>query len=237
VDDNAVNQRVATLMLENAGYVVDAVADGREALRALTGLPYDAVLMDLEMPVMDGWSAIEAIRRGESRSPLIPVIALSAAALPEDRRRALESGADLHLAKPIRTAELEAALHEVLRIRRTAAVEAAPAEESSSPLGPEGGAGGADDVLDRDRVAQLRALDGTGAALDELNGRFFAGVGVRVTDLERLAGGTDLEALRGCEPRLQAAGRVLHEARGCGLRSSDERLGKSCAPRRRCQDR
>jgi PAS domain S-box-containing protein len=218
VDDNAVNQRVATLMLENAGYVVDAVADGREALRALTGLPYDAVLMDLEMPVMDGWSAIEAIRRGESGSPLIPVIALSAAALPEDRRRALESGADLHLAKPIRTAELEAALHEVLRIRRTAAVEAAPAEESSSPLGPEGGAGGADDVLDRDRVAQLRALDGTGAALDELNGRFFARVGVRVTDLERLAGGTDLEALR----------RLAHELRGSAANLGFRQLAASC---------
>jgi CheY-like chemotaxis protein len=105
-------------MLKNAGYVVDAVADGREALWALVSLPYDAVLMDLEMPVMDGWTAIREIRRGASGSPGIPVIALSAAALPEDRRRSLAAGADLHLAKPIRTNELEDALDEVLRPHR-----------------------------------------------------------------------------------------------------------------------
>ena len=223
VDDNAVNQRVATLMLQNAGYVVDAVADGREALRTLAGLPYDAVLMDLEMPVMDGWSAIEAIRRGEAGSPRIPVIALSAAALPEDRRRALESGADLHVAKPIRTAELEGALDEVLRPRRTAAAGATPTGQTGTAAGacpagsPESGDGG-DDVIDRDRVAQLRALDGTGAALDELNGRFFAGVAGRVADLERLAAGTDLEALR----------RLAHELRGSAANLGFRQLARTC---------
>ena len=166
VDDNAVNQRVATLMLKNAGYVVDAVADGQEALRALAGLPYDAVLMDLEMPVMDGWSAIEAIRRGEAGSPDIPVIALSAAALPEDRRRALHAGADLHVSKPIRTNELERALGEVLLRRQSARGWLICGIRASSALTDAGVA--AAPVLDPDRFAELRAIDGTGKALAQL---------------------------------------------------------------------
>jgi two-component system, sensor histidine kinase and response regulator len=134
VDDNAVNQRVATLMLQNAGYVVDAVADGHEALTALSELPYDAVLMDLEMPVMDGWSAIRAIRRGEVGPAGIPIIALSAAALPEDRRRALAAGADLHVAKPIRTSELERALDQVLRRPRGDSPDPAPQATPAAAL-------------------------------------------------------------------------------------------------------
>ncbi len=214
VDDNAVNQRVATLMLQNAGYVVDAVADGREALQALVGLPYDAVLMDLEMPVMDGWSAIEAIRRGEAGSPRIPVIALSAAALPEDRRRSLASGADLHVAKPIRTAELEAALDDVLRRARVR--EPGAGEPEAVDLDP---AEGADGVLDRERMKHLRELDGTGAVLDRLTDDFFGGGPDQIDELERLADGGDPEAVR------QLAHRIRGSAANLGLAG----LAATCA--------
>jgi PAS domain S-box-containing protein len=226
VDDNAVNQRVATLMLENAGYVVDAVADGQEALRALAGLPYDAVLMDLEMPVMDGWSAIRAIRRGESGTATIPVIALSAAALPEDRRRALEAGADLHVSKPIRTDELERALYEVLRSQRAAVASATAVEDAAAGAGgindvgavAVAGPGGEDDVLDLERRAELRGLDGTGEALDDLTDRFFAGSEVRIAELERLARAADGEGMR----------RLAHEVRGSAANLGLRALAARC---------
>jgi CheY-like chemotaxis protein/HPt (histidine-containing phosphotransfer) domain-containing protein len=219
VDDNAVNQRVATLMLENAGYVVDAVADGREALRALDGLPYDAVLMDLEMPVMDGWTAIRAIRRGEAGRPGIPVIALSAAALAEDRRRALEAGADLHIAKPIRNNELERALSQVLRAGPAAgggSTGSGPAAgRGSTGSGPDSG----DGVLDSDRLSELRGLDDSGAAVGELMRMFFAAAGGRLAELGRLADASEEAGLR----------RLAHEVRGSAANLGLVGLAGACA--------
>ena len=219
VDDNAVNQRVATLMLEHAGYVVDAVADGREALRALDGLPYDAVLMDLEMPVMDGWTAIRAIRRGAAGRPGIPVIALSAAVLAEDRRRALEAGADLHVAKPIRNNELERALDQVLRAGPPAPGGSpgfGPAPAGGSPgLAPAAG----DGVLDSDRLVALRRLDESGAAVGELMRMFFAAAGGRLAELGRLADASDGDALR----------RLAHEVRGSAANLGLVGLAGACA--------
>jgi CheY-like chemotaxis protein len=105
-EDNAVNQKVAHLMLTRLGYEVDVVGNGREALAALAARDYAAVLMDVQMPEMDGLEATRRIRAEDSpaRNPRIPIIALTAHAMKEDRQRSLAAGMDDHAAKPINSA-------------------------------------------------------------------------------------------------------------------------------------
>ncbi|MCK7578832.1 MAG: PAS domain S-box protein [Chromatiales bacterium] len=108
VEDNATNQQVARDLLERIGCLVTTAGDGRQALDRVGRSDFDAVLMDVQMPVMDGLSAARAIR---VRHPRLPIIALTAAALSEDRERCLAAGMNDHLSKPI----VLASLIEVLR--------------------------------------------------------------------------------------------------------------------------
>jgi CheY-like chemotaxis protein len=110
VEDNEVNQAVAVAMLERQGYGVDVVTDGQAALDAVAGRPYDAVLMDCQMPVMDGYAAATELRRRESSSDHVPIIALIAHTLDNERDRCLAAGMDDFVAKPVRAAALAAAL-------------------------------------------------------------------------------------------------------------------------------
>jgi two-component system, sensor histidine kinase and response regulator len=109
-EDNPANQLVSAKMAERLGYAVDVVADGAEALDAVQRRRYDAVLMDCQMPVVDGYEATRRLRRLPEPLRRIPVIALTASAMPEDRRRCLEAGMDDHLPKPVHAEELDAVL-------------------------------------------------------------------------------------------------------------------------------
>ena len=102
-EDNPINQRVASLLLMKLGYRVDVASNGLEVLDALAEKDYEAVLLDVQMPEMDGLEAAQRIRAGKSgvRNPAIPIIALTAHAMMEDRRRSLEAGMDDHVSKPI----------------------------------------------------------------------------------------------------------------------------------------
>ncbi len=107
-EDNLINQKLAVRVLENYGHEVTVAANGRECLRALESGRYHLVLMDVQMPVMDGFAATEAIRKRqtEPEATHMPVIAMTAHALKEDRGRCLQAGMDDYLSKPIRPREL-----------------------------------------------------------------------------------------------------------------------------------
>jgi two-component system sensor histidine kinase/response regulator len=105
-EDNPVNQRVFSRLLEKAGYTCDVVFNGQEAVDALERLPYDAVLMDCQMPVMDGYTATRAIRASGGAVANMLVIAASAGVTVEERKLCEEAGMDAFIPKPIQAARL-----------------------------------------------------------------------------------------------------------------------------------
>ncbi len=110
VEDNPVSQRVASRNLEKLDYRVDVAANGLEALDAVDRQSYALVLMDCQMPEMDGFVATEEIRRREAGGAHLPIIALTAGAMIEDEERALAAGMDDYLAKPLMVEDLAAAV-------------------------------------------------------------------------------------------------------------------------------
>ncbi len=109
VEDNEINQQVAKELLEKAGITVSIANDGQEAVEAVNQESFDGVLMDLQMPVMDGFEATRTIRNDE-RFKNLPIIAMTANAMAGDRERCLEVGMNDHVAKPIEIKELYGAL-------------------------------------------------------------------------------------------------------------------------------
>ena len=107
-EDNLTNQEVAVAMLKKLGYRADLVGNGVEALQALREADYDVVLMDCEMPEMDGYEATRRIRerRTGTRNPHIPIIALTADAMSGDRDKCLQAGMSDYLAKPVEPRQL-----------------------------------------------------------------------------------------------------------------------------------
>jgi PAS domain S-box-containing protein len=105
VDDSEINLQIAMELLQEASLVVDVASNGQEALARLQQGTYDCVLMDVQMPVMDGYTATRKIRE-EARFKNLPVLAMTAHAMPEDKARALDHGMNDHIAKPINPQEL-----------------------------------------------------------------------------------------------------------------------------------
>jgi len=127
-EDNLVNQRLVTRLLEKKGHFVVVAGNGREALEALEKESFDLVLMDVQMPVMDGFEATAAIRKREGGKGIrVPVVALTAHAMKGDRGKCLAGGMDGYLTKPIRPQQLDELLEKYLARR----AETAEAQEST----------------------------------------------------------------------------------------------------------
>jgi signal transduction histidine kinase/DNA-binding response OmpR family regulator len=144
VEDGVVNQRVAKGFLERFGYTVTVAENGREGIRALAQGPFDIVLMDVQMPVMDGLEATAIIRQGEQTSGRrIPIIAMTAAAMKGDRERCLEVGMDAYVSKPIDPGELQTAIIDLMAAHAPAG-ETAPSTTCRPASAPDSG----DSVID-----------------------------------------------------------------------------------------
>ena len=114
-EDSLVNQKLAVCLLEKWGHQVSVVSNGHQAIAAVAAQPFDLVLMDVQMPELDGLEATAAIRRSEADGPRrLPIVAMTAHAMVGDRERCLAAGMDGYLAKPIRARELLAIIEQVL---------------------------------------------------------------------------------------------------------------------------
>jgi PAS domain S-box-containing protein len=164
-EDNAVNRKLAIKLLEKRGYSVVVAENGQEALDALEREKVDLVLMDVQMPVMDGFEAIRAIRAKEQRNGAhMPIVALTAHAMKGDRERCLEAGADEYVSKPIRLPELVAAMEHA---SATAATAVPPAPASRVP--PSAAVSGKLDL-----ALALERVEGDRGLFEEI-ARLFAG--------------------------------------------------------------
>jgi CheY-like chemotaxis protein/HPt (histidine-containing phosphotransfer) domain-containing protein len=193
-DDNAVNQQLALALLGKMGYGADVVANGAEVLEALARRPYDVVLMDVEMPVMDGLEASRRINREwrDGRRPRI--IAMTANAMQGDRETCLAAGMDDYLSKPIRREELAAALARS-EPHAISVDDSPPAEEVGDP--------------DPVNLAQLEAAVDDPAFVRELISTFLNDAPGLVGALRSSVDERDLEELRRAAHTLKSNGRTF----------------------------
>lgn len=194
VDDNPVNQRLAYLILTKAGYEVDSAADGQEAVDAVARHSYDAVIMDCEMPVLDGYQAAALIRQRESPGTHVPIIAVTASVMSEDVERALEAGMDAHVSKPLRSGELEESLRTLLQGERP------HVEPEPSTTHPGGGS-----LLDMDSLDRIQRLDPEGKALREITGLFRTSGPATMGSIVIAAADGDTEAVSKAAHKLRGA--------------------------------
>ncbi|WP_127480563.1 PAS domain-containing hybrid sensor histidine kinase/response regulator [Nocardioides pantholopis] len=199
VEDNPVNQLVATGMLEAVGYAVRTAVDGVDALEILADEQYDAILMDVQMPRLDGYDTTRELRLREPAGVRVPVIAMTAAARDGERERCLAAGMDDFLTKPVDPAALVTVLGRWL----DPPVSVPPTQEksvtSSSPL----------DALDVERLEMLRDLDpGNTTYLDRAIGNFAANAEPAVALISEAIAARDAVALRAAAHKL--AGSALN---------------------------
>jgi CheY-like chemotaxis protein/HPt (histidine-containing phosphotransfer) domain-containing protein len=215
-EDNAVNQKVAAKMLERLGYRADVAANGLEAVEVLSHITYQAVLMDVQMPEMDGYEATAEIRKREGQDDRhTPIIAMTANAMQGDREKALEAGMDDYVSKPVDPGELEAVLE---RWIPQAERETADLDEQRTTDGSVGALGGATDPLDRSVILGLRELGGP-ELLTELGGLFLEDVPSQLEALREAIEGGDAASVE----------RVAHTLKGSCGNMGATRMSTICA--------
>jgi PAS domain S-box-containing protein len=176
-EDNVANQVVIRAMLEQLGHSCHIVEDGQAVLAALAAARFDGVLMDCQMPVMDGYTAARQIRAGAVPGcEAIPIIALTAYAMPADRAKCLAAGMSQYLSKPLRLNDLQAALA-ACGLGAAARIEPVPRREREENA-----------VLDHRQLAQLREIPGRSGAplLNELVELFCATTPLVLRDLQQV---------------------------------------------------
>ena len=189
-EDNPVNQTVAVAMLKKLGYRADVVGNGLEVLEALSRIPYDLILMDCQMPEMDGFEATSRIR--DRKTPLLrhdlPVIAMTANAMSGDRDRCITAGMNDYLAKPVKPGQLEQMLGKWL-VSTATPTDAAPQQAEQQALHQE-----AVPVFDQDEI--MERLGGNQELLEEIIGMAHNDLPLRLQQLFQALHGGDRTALR-----------------------------------------
>lgn len=236
VEDDPLSQEVACGMLAALGIAVDTAGDGAEALRRAAAAVPDLVLMDIQMPVMDGLSAARAMRSDPALADL-PIIAMSANAFPEDRRRCLEAGMDGHIPKPVDPAKLREELARWLPIHDNSPGDASassPVSRSVPAIDVAAGLryfGGREDAYHRmlGRFVALRASDASSVRAALSSGDPLAASRL-AHSLKSMAATLGAETLRSASARVEALiGEGDARAVESALRALDAALVAACA--------
>ncbi|WP_406278588.1 response regulator [Streptomyces sp. NBC_00191] len=209
VEDNEINQMVAQGLLTRLGYSADIAADGIQALQMTEEHTYQAVLMDCQMPRMDGYTATRELRRREEGGGRLPVIAMTAGALAEDRERCLAAGMDDYISKPVSADDLEQALARWIDPAHCGEEPDPPAEEDEDPVLTAierrlDELRGADTPADRELVDRLvdhflvRAPDMTSALFHALDSHDTPEIAEQAHSLKGAAGNMGAEGLAAC---------------------------------------
>ena len=187
VEDNLVNQKVAVRILEKAGYRCDVAANGQEAVDAVARTRYDLILMDCQMPVMDGYEATRRIRASESGGATrVPIIAMTAHALQEDRDLCLEAGMDDYMTKPVQPEALRRVLDAYLIGKARGGSEGEPAKDNPAKTDER------KQILDR--MQELAC--GDEGFVQELLGLFLSESEKRLASLAEAIRSQDLELIK-----------------------------------------
>jgi PAS domain S-box-containing protein len=208
-EDNLINQKVVVAILTNAGYEVDSVLNGAAAVAAVAARPYDAILMDCQMPELSGYEATAAIRALNSSGRLTPIIAMTAGARPEDRQRCLAGGMDSYLSKPVSKDTLLSLVARFVRNGLAGSSWRVDAVGSDQP------------VIDEDLLAELRLLG-------ERNDPDFLAdvVGQFVADTEPLIAELHVALISN---HTTAIARIAHSVKGSSDQLGGRRLAASCS--------
>ena len=220
-EDNQVNQVVARNMLKTLGCEFDIVANGEQALQAVQRGGYDIVLMDCQMPVMDGYAATREIRaweRAQGHAPRIPIVALTANALPGDADACRDAGMDDYLAKPYSRRQLCAVLARWLPADLVQITSDTVSTKQPVPLEPAAAEVGA--VLDAKALDRIRALEEPGSAsvIEEVIGLYLHESGQQVARLRAALANSDAREL----------GRIAHTFKSASQNVGAIRLSELC---------
>ncbi|MET1058466.1 MAG: ATP-binding protein [Nocardioides sp.] len=208
VEDNEVNQLVALGFLESLGYTADVAANGEEAVARAADATYDAILMDLQMPVLDGVAATRQIRAAEGGRS-VPIIAMTASAFEGEREKCLAAGMDDFLTKPVDSTRLASVLR--AHAHRTGGVRVAPVTLDEAPAAP------ADAVLDTGRIEELLEMgEGAEVLVHKAVDNFVSRVPDTVTGLQEAVARQD-------GPELQA---LAHRLKGSALNIGASRVAR-----------
>jgi CheY-like chemotaxis protein len=186
-EDNIVNQKVAVSMLKKLGLSAEVVANGSEAVKALEQINYDLVLMDCQMPVMDGYEATRTIRNPASKvlNHQVPIVAMTANAMQQDRERCLECGMNDYTSKPVNFAALDAILRSFLLKEHTGDNETANAGQGDDMSQTE------EELFNRAEL--LANLDGDCEMADEIIQMALDDLPIRRMELQKALAATDFE--------------------------------------------
>jgi CheY-like chemotaxis protein len=211
-EDNAVNRDVARGLLETLGCQVDVASDGAEAVEACAQVEYDLVLMDCQMPHLDGYEATRRIRAHEGSGRRTPVIGLTASAMKGDRERCLAAGMDDYLPKPVRPGDLEAVLHRWGGGARAGEIVA------EARLSEEGG------PLDPVVFGDLRSFTSSGFLIEAID-RFLSETPARIDVLQEATGRGDSDFFSRRAHSLRGSAAILGALRLMKLAAQLEERG------------